>query len=209
MGLYYREPYSFRMKMNILADVDVAGIVTGDAIIALKMFDHYTPRKVSLGLSWNAGGAVSLYGGLDWFQWSAFDAGISLVKILVDLGVNPPLIEAILPDDNFHDTLSPKLGLAIQAGPIRFRGGYSFIPSPAPAQTGVSTLMDNDRHVAALGFTFAFTGPSFLPYPAKVHFAYQLHALTTKTAVKANPTLPSVQHGGSIHHASLGFEMEF
>jgi Outer membrane protein transport protein (OMPP1/FadL/TodX) len=209
LALFYREPYYFKLKMNILADVDVAGIVKGDAIIALKMFDHFSPRKISMGLMWKKKDKIALFAGIDWLQWSQFNAGISSLKILVDLGVNPPLIEATFPPDNFHNTISPKFGMELFAGKVSFRGGYSYIPSPTPKQTGLSTLMDNDRHLLAMGLSYGFTGPSFLPWPAVLNFSYQIHGLVNRTDTKGNPTLPPVSYGGTIHQISIGMEMEF
>ncbi|MBN2724192.1 MAG: outer membrane protein transport protein [Deltaproteobacteria bacterium] len=208
-GLFFREEYSFKLRMNILADVDVAGIVTGDAIIALKMFDHFSPRKISAALSYDFTREFSVYTSLDYYQWSSFDAGISLVKILVDLGVNPPLVEAVLPSDNFHDVFVPRIGVEFRTSGIALRGGYAYYPTPTPLQTGISTLMDNDRHIFALGASWDFKGPSFWPWPGKIHFSYQGHILRDRLVEKVNPTLLNIRHGGSIHQVSAGISMDF
>ncbi|MBU1221532.1 outer membrane protein transport protein [Myxococcota bacterium] len=208
-ALFFRDQYSFRLKMNILADVDVAGIVTGDAIIALKMYDHFSPRKISASASWDFGKNFTAYASLEWMQWSKFQAGISLVKILVDLGVNPPLVEAVLPSDNFHDTIVPRLGAEFTSGDFTLRAGYAYYATPAPQQTGISTLMDNNRHIIAGGMSVKFKGPSFWPWPGRLHLSYQLHLLEDRLEEKVNPTLTNIRHGGNIHHVSAGISMDF
>ncbi len=209
LGFFYREPYHFNLNMNVMADVDVAGIVTGDTIIALRMHDHFSPRKLRAGIAFNFFEKHNLFFDLSWEQWSQFDAGFSTMKILVDLGINPPLVEAILPDDNFRDILTFSGGLELVFQKVMLRAGYGYHPTPVPNQVGFSTLMDNNRHVFAAGMGFDFKGPAILPYPVQFGLSYQLHYLVSRTARKNNSTLPSVQYGGSIHHLSIGFKMDF
>jgi hypothetical protein len=209
LGFFYREPYHFNLNMNVMADVDVAGIVTGDTIIALRMHDHFSPRKIRAGIAFYFFEKHNLFFDLSWEQWSQFDAGFSTMKILVDLGINPPLVESILPDDNFRDILIFSGGLELVFQKVMLRAGYGYHPTPVPNQVGFSTLMDSDRHVLATGVGFNFKGPAILPYPIQFGLSYQLHYLVSRTASKHNSTLPSVQYGGSIHQLSIGLKMDF
>ncbi|MBU1070256.1 outer membrane protein transport protein [Myxococcota bacterium] len=210
LGLFWREPYTLRVKMNIVADVDITGVVSGDTILFLKMIDHYTPRKFALGASWSLPDVLDLYAGIDFLQWSAFDGGISEYRMRLDFGINPPLVEIQYPGDNFRDVSVPRAGLTLHAGPVSFSAGYAFVPTPVPAQEGLATLMDNDRHVLGLGIGLKLAdGFSLWPHPLRLQSAFQYHQLVDRTDFKVNATLPAVNHRGSLLHFTLGFETEF
>ena len=210
LGLFWREAYTLRVKMNIVADVDITGVVSGDTILFLKMTDHFTPRKIAVGAAWSLPGRLDLYAGLDFLQWSAFDGGISEYRMRLDFGINPPLVEIHYPDDHFRDVSVPRAGFTLHAGPVSFSAGYAFMPSPVPAQEGLSTLMDNDRHVLGLGLGVKLAdGVSLWPHPIRLQSAFQYHQLVDRTELKVNATLPTVNHRGSLLHFTLGFETEF
>ena len=210
LGLFWREPYILRVKMNIVADVDITGVVSGDTLLFLKMIDHFTPRKIALGASWSLPGRLDLHAGLDFLQWSAFSGGIAEYRMRLDFGINPPLVETHHPADNFRDIQVPRAGFTLHAGPVSFSGGYAFVPTPVPRQEGLSTLMDNDRHVLALGLGVHISrGGSLWPHPVRLQAAFQYHQLVDRNETKANITMPPVNHRGSLIHFALGFETDF
>src|SRR5262249_49582571 len=49
LGASYRGEIDLGIKLDILAHVDLAGTITGDALITLRAINFYTPHKVSLG----------------------------------------------------------------------------------------------------------------------------------------------------------------
>jgi long-chain fatty acid transport protein len=80
------------------------------------------------------------------------------------------------------------------------RAGYFFEPTPAPLQTGLSNVFDNDRHVATLGGGISGT---FRGTTLTFDLFSQLHVLATRTNVKdasAASTLgySSIASGGSM-----------
>ncbi len=210
LGLFWREPFILRANMNIVADVDITGVVSGDTILFLKMIDHFTPRKLSLGASWSLPEILDLYAGLDFMQWSSFAGGIAQFRMRLDFGINPPLIEAHHPPDNFRDIWVPRAGFTLHTGQVSLSGGYAFVPTPVPMQEGLATLMDNDRHVFALGLNIAINkGFSLWPHDMKVHAGMQYHKLVERTEFKTGNFFPPVVHGGALLHFALGFTTEF
>lgn len=209
LGLFWREPYILRTHMNIVADVDITGVVSGDTLLFLKMNDHFTPRKFSLALSFPLFEALDLFAGMDFLQWSSFDGGVSQYRMRLDFGINPPLVEVHFPADNFHDTWVPHAGLLLRAGGVDFAAGYAFVPSPVPDQTGFLNLLDNDRHVAGLGLGVHLGSPALWPHPVRLRSTFQYHHLMPRTETKAAPMWPTVSHGGGIFQAVVGLETDF
>jgi len=209
LGVFWREPYILRTYMNIVADVDMKGIVSGDTLLFLKMDDHFTPRKFAFALSLPASSGVDVFAGLDFLQWSSFDGCVSQYRMRLDFGINPPLVEVFFPADNFHDTWVPHAGLRVHSDGVDFAAGYAFVPSPVPAQTGFLNLLDNDRHVAGLGVGVQAGSPGWWPHPVRLRAAFQYHQLVKRTENKVSPLWPAVSHGGALLQLSLGLETDF
>jgi long-chain fatty acid transport protein len=66
------------------------------------------------------------------------------------------------PPPDYSDVISPRLGveLEVAAHPVdlTLRGGYAFVPTPVPEQTGLGNAFDATRHGFALGYRVAFAG---------------------------------------------------
>src|SRR5205814_804792 len=93
---------------------------------------------------------------LVWFRWSGFRGGAPDLRVLVDLGITPPLLRALFPAEGFRDTFVPRLGLewrrpVHRAVDVAARAGVAWEPSPVPGQTGLTSFADNDRVVVGAG----------------------------------------------------------
>lgn len=209
VGVFWREPYTLRTHMNIVADVDMKGIVSGDTLLFLKMNDDFTPRKFAFALSVPLTSNATLFSGMDFLQWSSFDGGVSQYRMRLDFGINPPLVEVWFPQDNFHDIWVSHVGAHVHSGDVEFAAGYAFVPSPVPDQTGFLNLLDNDRHVAGLGVGFQVGSLSWWPHPVRLRAAFQYHHLVDRAHKKVSPLWPSVSHKGGLLVLNLGLETDF
>ncbi len=188
IGASYRGELDLGVRLDILANVDVAGIVTGDAIITLRALNYFTPHRVEVGVSVDPHPNLTLAAGVAYEMWSRFSAGVPDVRILVDLGLNPPMVQAFFPPDNFHDVITPRLGAEyrIPFGKgkkhrVAFRAGYVYAPTPVPDQVGLSALVDNTRHVMTAGMGLRLGKlVSWWPYPVGVDVGFQYHLLQTR-----------------------------
>jgi long-subunit fatty acid transport protein len=195
LGASWRGELGLGLKLDILANVDVAGVVSGDALIALRALNYYTPERLSAGVAVALTPTLRASGEVTWQRWSEFEGGVPDLKVLVALGVSPPLVSTLFPEDRFHDTVTPRLGLEWQdeLGPIDLavRTGYAYVPSPVPAQTGLTSFADGDRHVLGLGagVTLRAFAP-ILTRPIGFDVGLQWHHLRARLTIKDQTMFP-------------------
>lgn len=206
IGLAYRGEVDLAMRLGILANVDVAGVVTGDALIDIRALNYFTPRRVTGALSVDVLPELTLSAELAWLGWSQFEGGSPDVRILIALGISPPLISTLFPPDNFSDTLVPRGSVEWRIRPeVAVRGGYALEPSPVPAQVGLTSFADNERHVIALGAGFSLDVlRPILSHPLTLDIGLQLHHLRDKLTVKDQAQFPGAafSSGGNIVRAA-------
>lgn len=136
---------------------------------------QYDPFTVAAEVAWRASPAWRLSGQLAYERWSAFPLPTATPTRTVDgeERQQPP---------EFHDTAVPRLGAVWQASDdVELRAGYAFHLSPAPEMDGEQSLLDNHRHVVALGAGGAWTDWAV---PVYVDAWVQLHALMPRTHTK-------------------------
>jgi hypothetical protein len=217
LALAWRGQVDLALSLDILARVNVVGAVTGDTLISLRAFNFFTPQKLSLGAAWDISDAWTVTAELDWVNWSGFRGGSADLRILVELGVSPSLVQALFPADRFRDTWVPRLGVEWRR-PFgrRFtaaaRAGYAYERSPVPDQTGLTSFADGDQHVIALGggLQVAHLG-DVLEHPLSLDLALGWHELEPRTTVKDPRLFPSAGFtaGGRIVHLSLTLAARF
>jgi long-subunit fatty acid transport protein len=215
IGAVYRSSIDLSLRLGIVANVDVADVVTGDAIIDIRAINFYTPRRIALGVAVDVVPDVTLTAELAWVNWSRFRGGTPDVQILVNLGITPPLLHTLFPSDNFHDTWLPRFGAEWHAGlsslDFVFRTGYAFEPSPVPSQTGLTSFADNDRHIFAVGAGIKFRAfEPVLTRPLSLDLALQLHVLPERLTVKDQMVFPGAafSSGGNILRGSVTLSVE-
>ncbi len=217
-GIAYRGELDLRLSLDILANVDVAGIVKGDAIIAMRAVNYFTPAKLTTGLAYSWKNALIVAASLTWYNWSSFEGGIPDLKVLVDLGLSPPMLQTTHPRDNFHDTVAAGLAgeysFELEKGhDFAVRAGYRFEPTPVPAQVGYSALLDNDRHAVTAGASYKIHKiAEVFPYPLQIDLAMQYHHLVQRTDernLRWSSPMGTITYSGYIFGLSLSISMEF
>lgn len=205
IGASYRGALDLSLKLAILADVDVAGVVSGDVLIDVRALNYYTPRRVTGGVAVDVTEELTLTADLSWLEWSAFDAGVPDVRVLLTLGISPPLVDTMFPRQPFEDILVPRAGVewTVPAGrtDLAFRAGWALEPSPVPAQTGLTSFADNDRHVFAVGAGITFRAfQPILTRPISIDLGLQWHHLRDKLTIKDQEMFPgeAFSSGGDI-----------
>jgi len=218
-GAFYRGAIDLGVALDIVANVDVAGIVTGDAIITLRAVNYYTPHRVELGVSVDPHPAFTLAAGVAFEMWSLYSGGVADVRILVDLGLNPPMAQAFWPPDNFQNVVSPRVGAEYRhdfaQNKYRFsaRAGYVYAPTPVPAQVGLPSLVDNNRHVLAAGLGFRVNRVAgWYPYPVTLDLGFQYHALAERQTVRnllSDPMGGGLRSSGSLISLAASVKLEY
>ena len=161
VGLSYRGSFALKVDQGFSIHADLGSVtepVLTGAVLSLTSvsLDHFQPLELTAGFAARLSPGLLVAGDLTYAQWSAFEnpsAQIVLVYDLKDFNkfVNLPPPEP-LPPALFHDIVIPRLGVEITASRrLTIRAGYSFEPSPAPEQRGVTNFVDNDKHTLAAG----------------------------------------------------------
>jgi hypothetical protein len=151
----------------------------GDALplelppIRIAGASQYDPLTIAAEAAWRRG-ALLASAQLAYQRWSAFP---------------PPTLNAVSgspaqqPPD-FHDTAVPRLAVewTHAAGRLELvaRGGYALLLSPAGEQRGQQSLLDNHRHLLALGGGVALGGR----LPVRLDAFAQLHLLQPRRHTK-------------------------
>jgi hypothetical protein len=211
---------SFRGASELSFDLPVS-VTAGDALdlqIGVKQTVLYTPPTLSLGLSYTLDRpALTVALDLAWALWSnapdpsprlSVDLGGRLVEAFgldsaLDLGVGAPPLAL-----GFSDTLTARVGA--EWSPLHWlalRMGYAFRPTPAPPQTGSTSYLDNDAHIASLGVGFSFENPLKEGRSiVDLDLAVQATVLPRRTVYRLAPENPGgdLSHGGIVWHVSVG-----
>jgi len=218
-GVFYRGAIDLGVALDIVANVDVAGIVTGDAIITLRAVNYYTPHRVEVGVSVDPHPRFTLAAGVAYEMWSLYTGGVPDVRILVDLGLNPPMVQAFWPPDNFGDVVSPRVGaeyrhdFAKKRYRFSARAGYVYAPTPVPAQVGLPSLVDNHRHVLAAGVGFRVGRVArWYPYAVTLDLGFQYHLLAERRTVRnllSDPMAGGLRSNGSLISLAASVKLEY
>ena len=212
----YRGELDLGLKLDILANVDIADVVVGDALISLRAINYFTPHRATAALAVDVTEELTVTGELTFQAWSRFRGGVPDLKVLVALGISPPLVEALFPEDDFEDTWTPRVGAEwkTRLGPTDFavRLGYAYEPTPVPDQTGLTSFADNDQHV--IGFGAGLTLRAFEPIltrPVTFDIGAQWHHLKSRLTIKDQTMFPgeTFQSDGEIVRGSATMTVAF
>lgn len=163
---------SFRGQFNLVSDLRIrvegdigagnADPLVEDGFLDLRSLtqDLFQPAQVSAGANIDAGGGWTVAFDVAYHRWSSFGNPAAQIEFELDIGDFNDLVDipaqAEQPAPRFHDIVIPRVGVE---GPIYrgadsevlIRAGYSYEPSPAPEQIGVTNLVDNDKHTVSAG----------------------------------------------------------
>ena len=195
VGLSYREEHVSVLSFPTTITAEV-GSIDGDIVVQSRSLFYYTPQQWTLGTAWERG-PLTLAGDLVASRWSTMpDPYGKQVLTVIDRGGNlpetaPPRLEV---DPRFRDTVSAHAGaqwkvLLARAG-VHLRGGYAYVPTPAPRPSASRNLVDCDRHVLTAGVSVRWADPPVLTGPLSLD-AHVLHArLVERTVTRADPADP-------------------
>jgi long-subunit fatty acid transport protein len=188
---FNRRPLALGLTFRGVARSDYDVKVTNDLgdtlpltlpVMVMAGAAQYDPLTVAAEAAYLWRGALLASTQLAYERWSAFPLPTE----------NPTAASPPQQPAEFHDTLVPRLALewttrVSASGSLALRGGYAFVMSPAPEMTGQQSLLDNHRHVVALGVGVAFPG---LAVPLRIDAWAQAHLLVPRTHEKDPSALP-------------------
>jgi len=216
LGATFRGELSLDLVLDILANVQVEGVVTGDALVSLRAANYFTPARGTLGVAIDPTPELTLSADLTYNRWSRFDAGLADLRVLVALDISPPLVSTAQPAPGFHDTINARLGAEWRRPGARtnlaLRAGWGWLQSPVPEQTGLTSFADGDRMLvtAGGGVTLADWSP-WLTRPIDLDLALQWQHVGHRLTQKDVDLFPgqAFSSGGDILHAGLSATVRF
>ncbi|MCA9674753.1 MAG: outer membrane protein transport protein, partial [Myxococcales bacterium] len=216
LGATFRGELSLDLVLDILANVQVVGVVTGDALVSLRASNYFTPARGTAAAAVDVTPDLTIEGDVTWSHWSSFDAGVADLQVLVALDITPPLVSSQTPAPGFHDTFSGRAGVEWRGGGRRtrwaLRGGWGWLPTPVPAQTGLTSFADGDRMLVTLGagVTLADWAP-ILTRPIDVDVGLQWQHVAHQLTQKDVDLYPgqAFSSGGDILHAGVSTTIRF
>ncbi len=207
----FRGELSLDLALDIRANVTVPGVVTGDATIGLRSTSYFTPMRTGLAAAFHPTDDLDLTAEVSWERWSALGSGVPNLQVLIALDLAPPLVNTTPPPASFHDIVTPRLGAEWRTGRLRFRAGAAYLPSPVPAQSGLTSFADGARTLATCGagIRIAPGGVFTRPIDLDLGLGWQhvLHDLVLK-----DPALSpggAFSSGGDILQASASATVRF
>jgi long-chain fatty acid transport protein len=193
VGLAFRSALRADFDVNV-RPTDLGGIAIPP--LNVEGIAHYEPLRLDLEAS-RAFGPVRLFAGLRYERWSDFPGWLAPTvecpSDFPDCGAPEPA------DPDYSDAFVPRLaaayGFRVEPVELELRGGYTFVPTPVPEQTGSENVFDNARHGLAAGFSSKL--PDAL-IPLRLDFAFRVDLLVPRTHAKAGQDPASVITRGSV-----------
>jgi len=208
----YRGQLALDLALDILANVEVAGVVTGDALVALRASTYFQPARATAAIAVDVLPNLTVDAELTWSQWSAFPRPPAL-DVLVALDITPPLVSTSTPAADFTDTFAARIGVEYRdARGLAVRAGGGYLPSPVPPQIGLTSYADGDRLLLAVGAGLHIAdGAPILTKPIDVDLGVQWQHVASRLTQKQLDPFPgqAFSSGGDLVHVTLTSTVRF
>ncbi|MBI4701905.1 MAG: hypothetical protein HY744_12265 [Deltaproteobacteria bacterium] len=188
LGVTYRgeSKLDLRLDARLEGIVDFAGIEVPMLYeLEARTLSSFTPSQLALGLSFQGIEDLRLNLDLTWVQWSAYESPTAKIRARI-AAEPPPGVPLDLPEEpaptvpippELEDRWVPRVGVEYRLGllgperrrageadgrpalELPLRAGYEYERSPVPDQTGVTNLIDADRHTMTAGFGLVWNAP--------------------------------------------------
>lgn len=208
----YRGQLALDLALDILANVEVAGVVTGDALVALRASTYFQPARVTAAIAIDVVPELTVDAELTWSKWSAFPRPPAL-DVLVALDITPPLVSTDTPAADFTDTFIARVGVEYR-GPrgVTIRTGAGYLPSPVPPQIGLTSYADGDRLLLAAGAGLHLAdGAPILTKPLDLDLGIQWQHVGARLTQKHLEPFPgqAFSSSGDLVHVTLTSTVRF
>jgi long-chain fatty acid transport protein len=196
LAAVYRGQFKLDLDLKARLAGDISGLTSALYDLESTSVNAFVPQQFVLGGSWAFGKRVRATFDWTWIEWSAYVSPTPRLQTTLDVppppggwpgGITPPTAPApitIVPL-HLHDRVVPHLGLEWKALALAdhagfVRTGYEVAKSPFPAQSGVTSFVDRDRHTFSAGLGWAWRG-------VMLDAHVQVAVLPDATTRKANP----------------------
>lgn len=234
-GVVYRGEYA--LSNSLIAEVGSAdfggpnagAIIAGETVVPAYFYllsastNAYVPHQFSFSAAVDPLPELRVSVELTWLLWSLYQSPIGTSEIILDIRVPPELASTIVVPPvvgtgplpaNFQDRVVPRIG--IEYTPLRnsdvvvdVRLGYFYENSPAPPQTGLTNLVDTDRHAWSVGAGLELLQlRPLLPGSLSIDVHLQYAWLPARTMQKTSPIDPIGDYVAQGHIVAGGLTLE-
>ena len=128
-----------------------------------------------------------------------------------NLDTAPALVETMPPAARFRDIVTPRVGVEWTHGALRARAGGAYLPSPVPAQTGLASIADGARSLAALGLGYRIAPGAILAAPIDLDLGIAWQHVRSATTPKDLTIAPgrSFSSGGDLVQGAASATVRF
>ncbi len=207
----FRGELSLDLALDIRTNVFVPGVVTGDALVSLRSVSYFTPMRGALAAALHQTDDLAITGEVAVERWSELGSGVPDLRVLVALDLAPPLVSTTQPPAKFRNIVTSRLGAEWRTGALRLRAGGAYLPSPVPAQTGLTSFADGARTLATLGAGIRVPAGRVLLQPIDVDLAAAWHHVAHELVQKDMAMLPggAFSSGGEVFQANITSTVRF
>ena len=210
-GLTYRHEAKSTAKVAISPQLNnVMGANLGMDLLTAGTF-FYDPSQFAAGVFYRVFDQLTIATDFVWARWSNFELPY------FDVDAKTPDLGETRIRGQFHNTLSPKVGLEYQlellGDRLALRAGYQFQPTPINDQQPKNlNLLDADKHIYSAGIGYgldSFFG--VIETPVEIDLHAQLHQLKSREFIKASEEVggPGYDVGGSLYSFGLSLTSHF
>jgi len=207
----FRGELSLDLALDIATNVRVPTVINGDVSVTLRSVSYYSPMRAALAAAVHPRDDLAIAGELAFERWSALGSGVPDLRVLLALDLAPPLVDSMQPPARFKNIVTPRLGAEWTTGAWRLRAGTAYLPSPVPAQTGLTSFADGARTLATLGAGVRIPPNAILLQPIDIDFGigwqHVMHALVQKNMAMVPGG--AFSSGGDIVQANLTSTVRF
>jgi len=207
----FRGELSIDLDLDIVANIEVPNVVTGDATVSLRSVSYFTPMRATLGTAIHPRPDLVLTADVTWERWSALGSGVPDLRVLLALDIMPPLVESMREPARFRDIVTPRVGAEWRTGALRLRAGAGYLPSPVPSQTGITSFADGARVLATTGAGIRIEPNAILAQPIDLDLAIAWQHVARALVRKDAELQPggAFSSGGDILQASASATVRF
>jgi hypothetical protein len=208
----FRGELSLDLALDIQANVLVPGVVTGDVGVRLRSVSYYTPMRGALAAALHPRRDFAVTGEVAVERWSALGSGVPDLRVLVALDLAPPPTVTLSPPRaNFRTIVTSRLGVEWRTGALRLRAGGAYLPSPVPAQTGLTSFADGARTLATLGLGVRIPAGEILLQPIDLDIGFGWQHVRHELVHKDMAMVPggAFSSGGEIMQGNITSTVRF
>jgi len=182
----YSGELAMDIALDVRADIGAPGLA-GTTEVAIRGTNDYTPPSAWAAVGIHPAGWIDVHLQAAYVMWHRANPFHARIRMLVDLGADPAVLGGIVPARELDDRwvlsagIEGRIPLPLGCA-LALRAGYQYRPTPIPDQTGWTSYVDSDVHLASTGL--GFSTPVARAARLRLDWAFQVQRLVPRSVAK-------------------------